>query len=107
MVLSFVRVCVCVSSLDSSVVSDVVLRDLLAYVSTKHPYLRDLPHRRPQRVNCIESVELEQLQSDTPVHAVVRVVDVTVLTGKHLTTSFLSGFRDTDCGRTPFLGVIP
>ncbi|XP_024108754.1 shieldin complex subunit 2 isoform X2 [Pongo abelii] len=64
----------------SSVVSDVVLQDLLAYVSSKHSYLRDLPPRQPQRVNSIDFVELEHLQPDVLVHAVLRVVDFTILT---------------------------
>ncbi|XP_033064937.1 shieldin complex subunit 2 isoform X5 [Trachypithecus francoisi] len=64
----------------SSVVSDVVLQDLLAYVSSKHSYLRDLPPRQPQRVDSIDFVELEHLQPDVLVHAVLRVVDFTVLT---------------------------
>uniref|UniRef100_A0A2I3HAN7 Uncharacterized protein n=1 Tax=Nomascus leucogenys TaxID=61853 RepID=A0A2I3HAN7_NOMLE len=64
----------------SSVVSDVVLQDLLAYVSSKHSYLRNLPPRQPQRVNSIDFVELEHLQPDVLVHAVLRVVDFTILT---------------------------
>ncbi|KAM6156961.1 shieldin complex subunit 2 [Erethizon dorsatum] len=64
----------------SSIVSSVVLQDLLAYVSLKHSYLKGLPQRRPQRVSRIEFVELERLQPDTLVHAVLRVVDVIVLT---------------------------
>ncbi|NP_001364092.1 shieldin complex subunit 2 isoform 6 [Homo sapiens] len=64
----------------SSVVSEVVLQDLLAYVSSKHSYLRDLPPRQPQRVNSIDFVELEHLQPDVLVHAVLRVVDFTILT---------------------------
>uniref|UniRef100_G1RLR2 Uncharacterized protein n=1 Tax=Nomascus leucogenys TaxID=61853 RepID=G1RLR2_NOMLE len=68
----------------SSVVSDVVLQDLLAYVSSKHSYLRDLPPRQPQRVNSIDFVELEHLQPDVLVHAVLRVVDFTILTVYHL-----------------------
>lgn len=75
--------CVCFSFLDSSMVSDVVLQDLLAYVSSKHSYLKDLPQRRPQKMNSIEFVELACLRPDILVHAVVRVVDITVLTGKH------------------------
>uniref|UniRef100_A0A9L0RPS9 Shieldin complex subunit 2 n=2 Tax=Equus TaxID=9789 RepID=A0A9L0RPS9_HORSE len=64
----------------SSMVSDVVLQDLLAYVSSKHSYLKDLPQRRPQKMNSIEFVELACLRPDILVHAVVRVVDITVLT---------------------------
>ncbi|XP_050997864.1 shieldin complex subunit 2 isoform X2 [Acomys russatus] len=62
----------------SSAVANV--QDLLAYVSLKHSYLKDLPQRQPQKMNAVEFVELEQLQPDTLVHAVLRVVDVTVLT---------------------------
>ncbi|XP_062070901.1 shieldin complex subunit 2 isoform X2 [Lepus europaeus] len=64
----------------SSIVSGDVLRDLLAYVSSKHPYLRDLPRRQPQKGSSVEFVDLEQLQCETLVHAVLRVVDITVLT---------------------------
>ena len=71
------------SFLDSGVVSDVVLQDLLAYVSSKHSYLRDLPQRQPQKMSSIEFVELEQLQPDILVHAVLRVVDISIFTGIH------------------------
>ena len=64
----------------SSVVSDVVLQDLLAHVSSKHSYLRDLPPRQPQRVNSIDFIELEHLQPDVLVHTILRVVDFTILT---------------------------
>jgi len=64
----------------SNIVNDVVLRDLLAYVSSKHSYLRDLPQRQPQKMNSIEFVDLEQLQPDVLVHALLRVIDITVLT---------------------------
>ncbi|XP_023987893.1 shieldin complex subunit 2 isoform X3 [Physeter macrocephalus] len=64
----------------SSMVSDIVLQDLLAYVSSKHSYLRDLPRRQLQKMSSIEFVELEQLQPDVLVHAVLRVVDITILT---------------------------
>uniref|UniRef100_G1Q2V2 Shieldin complex subunit 2 n=1 Tax=Myotis lucifugus TaxID=59463 RepID=G1Q2V2_MYOLU len=64
----------------SSIVSDVVLQDLLAHVSSKHSYLRDLRLRPPQEVSSVEFVALEQLQPGVLVHALLRVVDVTVLT---------------------------
>lgn len=73
----FVHVCVFFPSLDSGIVSDVALKDLLAYVSSNHFYLKDLPQRQPQRGNSIEFVELERLQPDILVHAVLRVVDIT------------------------------
>ncbi|XP_076787593.1 shieldin complex subunit 2 isoform X2 [Arvicanthis niloticus] len=64
----------------SNVIASVMLQDLLAYVSSKHPYLKELPQRQPQKMDTVEFVELKQLQPDTLVHAVLRVVDVTVLT---------------------------
>lgn len=76
--------CVLFFLLDSSIVSAVVLQDLLAYVSSKHSYLGDLPLRQPQKMSSVEFVDLEQLQPDVLVHAVLRVVNITVLTGNHL-----------------------
>ncbi|XP_042638914.1 shieldin complex subunit 2 [Orycteropus afer afer] len=64
----------------SSIVSAVVLQDLLAHVSSKHSGLKDLPQRQRQKVNSIEFVELKHLQPEILVHAVVRVIDITVLT---------------------------
>lgn len=49
-------------------------------MSSKHSYLKDLPQRQPQKINTVKFVELEQLQPDTLVHAVLRVVNITVLT---------------------------
>ncbi|KAM5236476.1 shieldin complex subunit 2 [Ctenodactylus gundi] len=64
----------------SRVVSNVALQNLLAYVSAEHSYLKDLPQRRPPRAGSVEFVELSQLQPYMLVHAVLRIVDVTVLT---------------------------
>ncbi|XP_052046134.1 shieldin complex subunit 2 [Apodemus sylvaticus] len=64
----------------ANVIANVILQDLLAYVSSKHSYLKDLPQRQPQNINTVEFVELEHLQPDTLVHAILRIVDVTVLT---------------------------
>ncbi|KAM7072784.1 shieldin complex subunit 2 isoform 5-T6 [Molossus nigricans] len=64
----------------SSIVSEVVLKDLLAYVSSKHSYLRALPPRQPRKGSGVGFAELERLQPDALVHAVLRVVAVTVLT---------------------------
>ncbi|XP_035308318.1 shieldin complex subunit 2 isoform X2 [Cricetulus griseus] len=64
----------------SNIVANFILQDLLAYVSSKHSYLKYLPQRLHQKMNTIEFVELEKLQPDTLVHAVLRVVDITILT---------------------------
>ncbi|XP_006901465.1 PREDICTED: protein FAM35A-like [Elephantulus edwardii] len=60
--------------------SAIELQDLLDYVSLKHSCLRDLPWRQPQKVNSIAFVELERLQPDILVHAVLRIVDIMILT---------------------------
>lgn len=74
--------------LDSNIVANFILQDLLAYVSSKHSYLKYLPQRLHQKMNTIEFVELEKLQPDTLVHAVLRVVDITILTGKYFECLF-------------------
>ncbi|KAM4851614.1 shieldin complex subunit 2 isoform 1-T1 [Thomomys bottae] len=63
-----------------SIIGNVVLQDLLAYVNSQHPYLKDLPPRQLQRTNTVEFVELKQLQPDVLVHALLRVVEITILT---------------------------
>ncbi|XP_043375652.1 shieldin complex subunit 2 isoform X4 [Dermochelys coriacea] len=56
------------------------LQDLLAYVSSKFAYFRDLPHRQPQKLDSIQHVQLDQLQPDTLVHLVLKLVSITLLT---------------------------
>uniref|UniRef100_A0A8C3SQW3 Shieldin complex subunit 2 n=2 Tax=Chelydra serpentina TaxID=8475 RepID=A0A8C3SQW3_CHESE len=57
-----------------------VLQDLLAYVSSKFAYFRDLPHRQPQKLDSIQHVQLDRLQPDTLVHSVLKLVSITILT---------------------------
>ncbi|XP_067408596.1 shieldin complex subunit 2 isoform X2 [Emydura macquarii macquarii] len=64
----------------SHVVDVDVLQGLLAYVSSKFAYFRDLPHRKPQKLDSIQHVQLDQLQPDTLVHSILKLVSITVLT---------------------------
>ncbi|XP_059585797.1 shieldin complex subunit 2 isoform X3 [Alligator mississippiensis] len=64
----------------SHVVDVGVLQDLLAYVSSKFTYLRDLPHMHPQKWNNIQHVQLDQLQQDTLVHSVLKIISISILT---------------------------
>uniref|UniRef100_A0A8C3ST40 Shieldin complex subunit 2 n=1 Tax=Chelydra serpentina TaxID=8475 RepID=A0A8C3ST40_CHESE len=64
----------------SHVVDVDVLQDLLAYVSSKFAYFRDLPHRQPQKLDSIQHVQLDRLQPDTLVHSVLKLVSITILT---------------------------
>ncbi|XP_015281144.1 PREDICTED: protein FAM35A, partial [Gekko japonicus] len=64
----------------SHVVDINVLRELLVYVKSRHACFQALPQREPQRLNSVQNVLLDQLQADTLVHSILRIVDITVLT---------------------------
>ncbi|XP_043375651.1 shieldin complex subunit 2 isoform X3 [Dermochelys coriacea] len=70
----------CETAIFSHVVDVDGLQDLLAYVSSKFAYFRDLPHRQPQKLDSIQHVQLDQLQPDTLVHLVLKLVSITLLT---------------------------
>ncbi|KAH0623462.1 hypothetical protein JD844_006223 [Phrynosoma platyrhinos] len=64
----------------SHVVNVNILQDLLAYVSSRHTYLEALPQRKIQTLNNIQHALLHQLEPDILVHAVMKIVNLTVLT---------------------------
>ncbi|XP_019357800.1 PREDICTED: protein FAM35A isoform X2 [Gavialis gangeticus] len=64
----------------SHVVDVGVLQDLLAYVSSKFTYLRDLPRMHLQKWDNIQHVQLDQLQQDTLIHSVLKIVSISILT---------------------------
>ncbi|XP_039199306.1 shieldin complex subunit 2 isoform X2 [Crotalus tigris] len=72
------------SAVDRKEVSHIVdsrhLQDLLTYVSAKHAPLQTVPPRQRQSLDQVPHVLLNQLKPDTLVHAVLRIVNVTVLT---------------------------
>uniref|UniRef100_A0ACB8F868 Uncharacterized protein n=1 Tax=Sphaerodactylus townsendi TaxID=933632 RepID=A0ACB8F868_9SAUR len=64
----------------SNVVDITVLQELLVYVSSKHACFQALPPREPQTLSGIRNVLLDQLQADTLLHSIVKIVNITVLT---------------------------
>ncbi|KAM6265448.1 shieldin complex subunit 2 isoform 2-T2 [Porphyrio hochstetteri] len=57
-----------------------VLHGLLAYISSELVHFRDIPQRKVQRLDSIEYTQLDQLQPSTLIHAVLKIVNITVLT---------------------------
>ncbi|KAM8806434.1 shieldin complex subunit 2 [Eudromia elegans] len=57
-----------------------VLHALLAYVSSEFSCFGDLPCRQVQRLDSVQHVQLDQLQSNTLVHSVLKIISITVLT---------------------------
>ncbi|XP_060097037.1 shieldin complex subunit 2 [Heteronotia binoei] len=64
----------------SHIVDINILRELLVYVSSKHACFQALPQREPQTLSSVQNVLLDQLQADTLVHSIVKIVNITVLT---------------------------
>ncbi|KAL8186865.1 UNVERIFIED_CONTAM: hypothetical protein K2H54_017060 [Gekko kuhli] len=64
----------------SHVVDINILRELLVYVKSRHACFQALPQREPQRLSSVRNVLLDELQADTLVHSVMRIVNITVLT---------------------------
>ncbi|XP_028585086.2 shieldin complex subunit 2 [Podarcis muralis] len=63
----------------SHIVDVNILQDLLAYVSSKQAYLQALPQRQTQTLNNIQHIQLDQLKPDRLVHAIVKIINITVL----------------------------
>ncbi|XP_014795967.1 PREDICTED: protein FAM35A isoform X1 [Calidris pugnax] len=63
-----------------SVVDAGVLHGLLAYISSEFPHFRDVPRRQVQRLDSIQYMQLDQLQPNTLVHSILKIVNITVLT---------------------------
>ncbi|ETE61226.1 Protein FAM35A, partial [Ophiophagus hannah] len=63
----------------SHIVDSRLLQDLLTYVSAKHGPLQALLPRRSQSLDHVPHVLLNRLKPDTLVHAVVRIINITVL----------------------------
>ncbi|XP_007437799.1 protein FAM35A [Python bivittatus] len=63
----------------SHLVDSNILQDLLTYVSAKHAPLQALPQRQRQSLDHVPHVLLSQLKPDTLVHAVLKIVNITVL----------------------------
>ncbi|XP_042718738.1 shieldin complex subunit 2 isoform X3 [Lagopus leucura] len=62
------------------VVNGDVLHGLLAYVSSEFPHFGDIPRRQVQRLDSVQYVQLDQLQPNTLVHSVLKIISIAILT---------------------------
>ncbi|XP_069466882.1 shieldin complex subunit 2 isoform X2 [Ambystoma mexicanum] len=64
----------------SHIVDVASLQGLLAHLSSCYVYLTDLPARKPQNLDCIQHVRYDELQPDTLVHSLLKVIGITIVT---------------------------
>ncbi|XP_076194426.1 shieldin complex subunit 2 isoform X1 [Aptenodytes patagonicus] len=57
-----------------------VLHGLLAYISSEFPHFRDIPRRQVQRLDSVQYMQLDQLQPNTLVHSILKIISIAVLT---------------------------
>ncbi|KAM6330047.1 shieldin complex subunit 2 [Podargus strigoides] len=62
------------------VVDGGVLHGLLAYISSEFPHFGDIPRRQVQRLDSVQYMQLDQLQPNTLVHAILKIISIAVLT---------------------------
>ncbi|KFP90420.1 Protein FAM35A, partial [Apaloderma vittatum] len=62
------------------VVDSDVLHGLLAYISSEFPHFGDIPRRQVQRLDSVQYTQLDQLQPNTLVHAILKILSIAVLT---------------------------
>ncbi|XP_064518551.1 shieldin complex subunit 2 isoform X2 [Pseudopipra pipra] len=84
-----------------------VLRGLLAYISSEFPHLRDIPQRQVQRLDSVQYMQLDQLQPNTLVHSILKIIDIAVLTDhiwdfKYLLVQRSSVSGDLELHTTPW-----
>ncbi|XP_030806972.1 shieldin complex subunit 2 isoform X2 [Camarhynchus parvulus] len=68
------------SALNTEELDDGVLHGLLAYISSEFPHFRDIPQRQVQRLDDVRYVQLDQLQPNTLVHSILKIINISVLT---------------------------
>ncbi|NXL86585.1 SHLD2 protein, partial [Alectura lathami] len=57
-----------------------VLHGLLAYVSSECPHFGDIPQRQVQSLDSVQYVQLDQLQPNTLVHSILKIISIAILT---------------------------
>ncbi|XP_061229730.1 shieldin complex subunit 2 isoform X2 [Neopsephotus bourkii] len=57
-----------------------VLLGLLAYIASEFPHFKDIPRRPVQRLDSIQYMQLDQLQPNTVVHSILRIINIAILT---------------------------
>ncbi|KFQ70555.1 Protein FAM35A, partial [Phaethon lepturus] len=62
------------------IVDGCVLHGLLAYISSEFPHFGDIPQRQVQRLDSVQYVQLDQLQPNTLVHSILKIINIAILT---------------------------
>ncbi|XP_065495479.1 shieldin complex subunit 2 isoform X1 [Caloenas nicobarica] len=62
------------------IVDGEVLRGLLAYILSAFPHFGDIAQRQVQRLDSVQYVRLDQLQPNTLVHSVLKIINIAILT---------------------------
>ncbi|NXW07205.1 SHLD2 protein, partial [Fregetta grallaria] len=57
-----------------------VLHGLLAYISSEFPHFGDILGRQVQRLDSVQYMQLDQLQPNTLVHSILKIINIAVLT---------------------------
>ncbi|XP_075361350.1 shieldin complex subunit 2 isoform X2 [Mycteria americana] len=57
-----------------------VLHGLLAYISSEFPHFREIPQRQVQRLDSVQYMQLDQLQPNTLIHSVLKIINIAILT---------------------------
>ncbi|XP_009575301.1 PREDICTED: protein FAM35A [Fulmarus glacialis] len=57
-----------------------VLHGLLAYISSEFPHFGDIPRRQVQTLDSVQYMQLDQLQPNTLVHSILKIISIAVLT---------------------------
>ncbi|XP_062474810.1 shieldin complex subunit 2 isoform X2 [Pezoporus occidentalis] len=89
------------------IVSCDVLLGLLAYIASEFPHFKDIPRRPVQRLDSIQYMQLDQLQPNTVVHSILRIINIAVLTDhiwdfKYLLVQHSSVSGDFELHTTPW-----
>ncbi|XP_010072262.1 PREDICTED: protein FAM35A [Pterocles gutturalis] len=57
-----------------------VLHGLLSYISSGFPHFRDIPRRQVQKLDSVRYIQLDQLQPNTLVHSILKIISIAILT---------------------------
>ncbi|KAM9550859.1 shieldin complex subunit 2 isoform 5-T11 [Guaruba guarouba] len=84
-----------------------VLLGLLAYIASEFPHFKDIPRRQVQRLDSIQYMQLDQLQPNTVVHTILRIINIAILTDhiwdfRYLLVQHSSVSGDSELHTTPW-----
>ncbi|KFQ09479.1 Protein FAM35A, partial [Leptosomus discolor] len=63
-----------------AIVDGGVLHGLLAYILSEFPHFGDIPRRQVQRLDSVQYTQLDQLQPNTLVHSILKIINIAILT---------------------------